>query len=248
MIDTEKQRKKDEYYLGIAEAVAIKSSCMRRLYGAIIVKNDEIIATGYNGSPRGCLNCNELGCIREAFGTKKGDAYNLCASVHAEQNAIISAARRDMIGATMYIVGINVSRHYNFGKTNVTHYADPSPCLLCHRMIINAGIARVVGLQEDDTIPEGHRIVEIDVTGHTLMNKIQQEYYDLLHSQQAEFEISKAYHGDDMTPKEIDDESNRLRRIETLINMRQLMVDNRADEVNQEEALALMRELRGDAE
>ena len=243
--DMDKQRKKDEYYLGIAEAVAMKSTCMRRLYGAIIVKNDEIIATGYNGSPRGCLNCNALGCVREAFGTKKGDAYNLCASVHAEQNAIISAARRDMIGSTLYIVGINVSRYFNFGK-KMSHYADPSPCLLCHRMIINAGITRVVGIMDDPDHADCHKIIEMPINGDSLMMKIQQEYYDLLHTQEKEFEMLQEYHGEDMTPKELEDEHTRLSRIRRLIDMRQLMVEHREDEVSQEEALALMRELRGE--
>ena len=232
---------KENYYLDIAETVIGRATCLRRCYGAIIVKNDEIISTGYNGAPRGRKNCVDIGyCTREAMKVPRGQRYELCRSVHAEANAIISAARRDMVGGTLYLAGKDAAT----GEI----LSDATSCAMCRRMIINAGITRVVGLQEDDTVPEGHRIVEIDVTGHTLMNKIQQEYYDLLHSQQAEFEISKAYHGDDMTPKEIDDESNRLRRIETLINMRQLMVDNRADEVNQEEALALMRELRGDAE
>ena len=243
-MENAKKYKKDVYYLGIAESVAMKSSCMRRTYGAIIVKNDEVIATGYNGSPRGCLNCNELGCIREAFGTKKGDAYNLCASVHAEQNAIISAARRDMIGATIYIVGVNVIRAENMADHDtVKHYADPSPCLLCHRMIVNAGITRAVGMVEDPNHPEGRKVVELDISGKTLMNKIQQEYYDLLNTQKAEFEFNLSYHPEDMTPKEREAETMRLRRIEKLIDMRQLMVEGRRDEIDIMEAKQLMRDL-----
>ena len=97
---------KENYYLGIADAVQERSTCMRRKYGAIIVRNDEIISTGYNGAPRGRKNCNDLGyCAREALQIPSGERYELCRSVHAEANAIISASRRDMIGATLYLVG-----------------------------------------------------------------------------------------------------------------------------------------------
>ena len=93
---------KENYYLGIADAVQERSTCMRRKYGAIIVRNDEIISTGYNGAPRGRKNCNDLGyCAREALKIPSGERYELCRSVHAEANAIISASRRDMIGATL---------------------------------------------------------------------------------------------------------------------------------------------------
>ena len=103
MSESVKRESKEMYYLRIAEAVAARSTCLRRRYGAIIVKNDEIIATGYNGAPRGERNCNDCGfCQREALGVPKGERYELCVAVHAEQNAIISAARRDMIGATIY--------------------------------------------------------------------------------------------------------------------------------------------------
>lgn len=244
--ETDKQKQKDYYYLGIAEAVAAKSTCMRRLYGAIIVKNDEIISTGYNGSPRGALNCNELGCVREAFGTKKGDAYNLCASVHAEQNAIISASRRDMIGSTLYIVGINVFRQTNFteGKDDeAPYYADPSPCLLCHRMIVNAGITRAVGFRPNRNNPDGREIIEIDISGHRLMQRIQREYIALLETQEKEFEINLKYHENDLTPKEKDEERERLSRIRNLIEMRQLFVDGRGDEVDMIQAEKIMRDL-----
>ena len=99
---------KDNYYLDIAEAVGEKSTCLRRHYGAVIVKNDEIISTGYNGSPRGCINCTDDACMRNELGFAKGRGYNICGAVHAEMNAVISAARRDMIGATIYIVGREV--------------------------------------------------------------------------------------------------------------------------------------------
>lgn len=173
----QKQLRKDKYYLSIAETVARKSTCLRRKYGAIIVNNDEIISTGYNGSPRGCLNCTETGCMREIIGIGKGDAYNLCVSVHAEQNAIISARRTDMIGATMYIVGLTV-QHTDYEKGYVM-YADPSPCLLCHRMIINSGITRVVGIKSKMcTVPTDKEIevIDLDVSNLSFMMKMQQEY------------------------------------------------------------------------
>lgn len=169
----EKQIRKDEYYLNIAESVAMKSTCLRRAYGAIIVNNDEIIATGYNGSPRGCINCDEIGCMREAIGIGKGDAYNLCASVHAEQNAIISAPRRDMIGATIYIVGVNQKPELAM----TARYADPSPCLICHRLIINAGIARCVGrINANEADDELITFKEIDISNEAFMRRVEAEY------------------------------------------------------------------------
>jgi len=125
---------KNRYYLDIAAAVAQRSTCLRRQYGAIIVQNDEIIATGYNGAARGEPNCCDVGsCWREANGIPRGQQYEKCVAVHAEQNAIISAARSEMIGATMYIVG------FENGKR-----IPAEPCLICQRMLQNAGIARVV--------------------------------------------------------------------------------------------------------
>ena len=97
---------KENYYLDIAETVLERSTCLRRCYGAIIVKNDEIVSTGYNGAPRGRKNCLDLGyCTREAMNIPSGERYELCRSVHAEMNAIISAARRDTLGATLYLAG-----------------------------------------------------------------------------------------------------------------------------------------------
>ena len=97
---------KENYYLDIAETVLERSTCLRRCYGAIIVKNDEIVSTGYNGAPRGRRNCGDLGrCTREVMNIPSGERYELCRSVHAEANAIISAARRDSIGATLYLAG-----------------------------------------------------------------------------------------------------------------------------------------------
>ena len=124
---------KINYYLDIAEAVIGRGTCLRRNYGAIIVKNDEIISTGYVGAPRGRKNCCDIKmCIREKLNVPRGERYELCRSVHAEQNAIISAPRRDMIDSTMYLVG----KSYTDGS-----YVEKSnPCAMCKRVIINAGI------------------------------------------------------------------------------------------------------------
>ncbi len=128
---------KAEYYLGIAEAVAKRSTCLRRQYGAIIVKNDEIIATGYNGSPRGSDNCCDVGyCWREENNIPHGEQYEACLAVHAEQNAIISASRRDAIGATLYLVG------FENGKRIPAEQVKP--CKTCEKMIVNSGITKVV--------------------------------------------------------------------------------------------------------
>lgn len=125
---------KDDYYLGIALAVSKRSTCTRRNYGAIIVKNDEIIATGYNGSPRGAANCCDTGeCYRELMQIPHGEQYERCVAVHAEQNAIISASRQDCLGATLYLVGAEQGK-----------LIDAEPCLICQRMIDNAGISQVI--------------------------------------------------------------------------------------------------------
>ena len=128
---------KENYYLNIAQTVLERATCLRRVYGAIIVKNDEIISTGYNGSPRGRKNCVDMGfCTREAMQVPRGERYELCRSVHAEANAIISASRRDMVGGTIYLVGRNAAT----GEL----LPDATSCLMCRRMIINAGLDRVV--------------------------------------------------------------------------------------------------------
>lgn len=156
---------KMDYYLDIAAAVGRKSSCLRRKYGAILVKNDEIIATGYNGSPRGCLNCSDVHtCMRNIIGAEKGHAYNLCLSVHAEMNCMLSAKRSDMIGSTLYIAGI---------ETDTGDYADPMPCLLCHRNIINAGIEKCYGYQGTPDVPQ---IVECDISKEKFNHRIYMEY------------------------------------------------------------------------
>ena len=153
---------KENYYLDIAETVLERATCLRRVYGAIIVKHDEIISTGYNGAPRGRANCSDLGyCSREAMKVPRGERYELCRSVHAEANAIISAARRDTLGSTMYLAG----REAATGEL----LQHATSCSMCRRMIINAGIDRVVirtgemdyetvkvqeWIDEDDSLPE----------------------------------------------------------------------------------------------
>lgn len=128
---------KNNYYLDMAEAALKRSTCLRRKWGCVIVKDDEIISTGYNGAPRGRKNCTDLGkCIREELNIPRGERYELCRSVHAEQNAIISASRKDMIGATLYEVGIDA-------KTN-EYVKNSMPCSMCKRFIINSGITKMV--------------------------------------------------------------------------------------------------------
>ena len=129
---------KNTYYLNIAKEVSKKSTCLRRQYGAVLVKNDEIIATGYTGAPRGRCNCIELGyCTKKKiFPEVRHGGYDACRSVHAEQNAIISADRKSMIGGTIYLVG------KTYGKDEYVENARP--CALCKRMIINAGLKEVV--------------------------------------------------------------------------------------------------------
>ena len=134
---------KDNYYLDIADTVLVRSTCLRRKYGAIIVLNDEIIATGYNGAPRGRKNCLDLGkCLRVDLDIPSGERYELCRSVHAEANAIISAARRDMIGATLYLAG----RDSETGEL----LTDTTSCTMCRRLIINSGIVRTISRVGDE--------------------------------------------------------------------------------------------------
>jgi dCMP deaminase len=154
---------KENYYLDIAETVLERSTCMRRAYGAIIVQNDEIVSSGYNGAPRGRKNCGDLGyCTREAMNIPSGQRYELCRSVHAEANAIISASRREVLGATLYMVCKDP-------KTGALLPGSTS-CSMCRRLIINAGIARLVirdtaqdyrvvdvereWIDEDDSLPD----------------------------------------------------------------------------------------------
>ncbi len=143
------RRDKVNYYLDIADTVSERSTCIRRMYGAIIVREDEIISTGYNGAPRGRKNCVDLGyCKRDSLKIPSGERYELCRSVHAEANAIISAARRDCIGATMYLAG----RDAKTGE--ILH--DTTSCAMCRRQIINAGIKEVVCRTGRDTYEVVH--------------------------------------------------------------------------------------------
>ncbi len=142
---------KTNYYLDIAETVASRGTCIRNNYGSVIVKNDEVVSTGYTGSPRGRINCTDLQkCMRKEKNAPSGTGYELCRSVHSEQNAIISAPREKMIDSTLYLVGIN--------KRNGEYVTDNKPCTLCTRLIINAGIKSVV-MRDTRT---DYRVVSID--------------------------------------------------------------------------------------
>ena len=147
----EERRDKHNYYLDIAESVLERGTCLRRKYGAIIVKNDQIISTGYAGAPRGRKNCSALGwCRREKLNVPRGERYELCRSVHAEANAIISASRENMIGSTLYLVG----KECETGD----YVKNGSCCSMCKRMVINAGIKNVV-IRDDR---KNFRIVSVD--------------------------------------------------------------------------------------
>lgn len=128
---------KENYYLDIAQTVAERSTCLRKKYGAIIVKNDVIISTGYNGAPRGRKNCDELNfCMRDKLNIPRGERYEMCRSVHSEANAIIAAPRDQMLGSTIYMVCVDPADSSVVGGCN--------SCMMCKRMIINAGISKLV--------------------------------------------------------------------------------------------------------
>ncbi|MDE7297903.1 MAG: cytidine deaminase [Lachnospiraceae bacterium] len=144
------RRDKTNYYLDIAETVSKRSTCLRRIYGAVIVKNDEIISTGYVGAPRGRQNCSDLNyCLREKLAIPRGERYELCRSVHAEANAIVSASREKMLGSTLYLVG--------FEMPAMEYIANSSSCAMCKRLVINAGIDRVVIRDSRDE----YRVIEV---------------------------------------------------------------------------------------
>ena len=162
------RRDKTNYYLDLADVVSKRGTCMRRRYGAVIVKNDEVISTGYVGAPRGRKNCTDVGtCVREKMNIPRGERYELCRSVHAEANAIISASRRDMVGGTIYLVGRNAQT----GEL----LSDATSCSMCRRQIINSGLERVVirktptefevveveeWIREDDSLPNLDEILD----------------------------------------------------------------------------------------
>lgn len=145
-----KRRDKVNYYLDLADVVSKRGTCLRRLYGAVIVKNDEVISTGYVGAPRGRKNCSDLGtCIRQKMQIPRGERYELCRSVHAEANAIISADRQRMIGASMYLSGREVDTGQYISHSN--------SCSMCKRMIINAGIETVY-VRDDEN---NYRVIQV---------------------------------------------------------------------------------------
>jgi len=138
-----KRTTKDEYYLGIAKEVARRSTCFRRSIGAIIIRDDQIISTGYVGAPRKTKDSFEHGeCLRDKLKIPHGQRYELCRSVHAEQNAIINAARAgvSLLGGDMYIYGST----YGEGRP-----IDAFPCFICKKMIINCGLNQVISSTAD---------------------------------------------------------------------------------------------------
>ena len=138
---------KINYYLDIAETVSERSTCLRRRFGAIIVKNDVIISTGYNGAPRGRVNCNDRGtCLRDDLGIPRGERYELCRSVHAEANAIIAAPRDQMLGSTLYMCCTDPKDGKVIGNI--------CSCMMCKRLVLNAGIEKVIVREEDGTHTE----------------------------------------------------------------------------------------------
>ena len=141
---------KENYYLDIAETVLERGTCLRRNYGALIVRNDEIVSTGYTGAPRGRQNCIDMAsCFRDRLKIPHGQRYELCRSVHAEANAIISASRQEMIGSTLYLA----CRDAKTGQV----ISGTTSCAMCRRLIINAGIVRVV-IRETE---EGYSVVNV---------------------------------------------------------------------------------------
>jgi len=159
------RKQKYKYYHEIAKKVAERGTCRRRNFGAVIVANDEIIATGYTGSPRRTDNCLDIGfCLREHMNIPSGQRYDLCRSVHAEQNAIISAARRDMVGATMYVAGIS----YDGVEVN------SKPCYLCQRYILNSGIDLVWFMF--DGVMKSITAEELRIENKQEVNKLLYEY------------------------------------------------------------------------
>ncbi|MBT4485466.1 MAG: dCMP deaminase family protein [Candidatus Latescibacteria bacterium] len=151
------------YYLYIAREVARRSTCLRRWFGAVIVKNDQIISTGYAGAARGAKNCTDIGvCPRKEAGIPRGERYELCRSVHAEMNAIIHASRADMLDSTLYLVGMDA--------VDGTVIDGAKPCRICTRLIINAGIKMVKVLNNDDTI-KSFEVVDFIMNEELDLNK-----------------------------------------------------------------------------
>jgi dCMP deaminase len=145
------RRDKVNYYLDIAEQVSKRCTCLRRHYGAVIVKDDEVVSTGYVGAPRGRKNCTDMStCIREEKNIARGERYELCRSVHAEANAIISASRTEMLGGAMYLAGVDISTG--------DYVENANSCAMCKRLIINAGITTVYIRDDKDK----YRVVDVN--------------------------------------------------------------------------------------
>lgn len=141
---------KENYYLDIAQTVAERSTCLRRKFGSIIVKNDVIVSTGYNGAPRGRKNCNDLGyCFRDKLNIPRGERYELCRAVHSEQNAVIAAPRDQMLGSTLYMACVS--------PIDGTVQGGLNNCMMCKRVILNAGISTVV-IRDD---AEHFRVIDV---------------------------------------------------------------------------------------
>ena len=141
---------KHNYYLDIAQTVAERCTCLRKKYGSIIVKDDVIVSTGYNGAPRGRSNCSDIkSCVRDRLNIPRGERYEMCRSVHAEANAIIAAPRDRMLGATLYMVCISP-------KTGEI-LPDTNSCMMCKRLVINAGISTVI-IRDNE---EDFRIIDV---------------------------------------------------------------------------------------
>ena len=132
--DGKKRISKIDTYLNVAETFAYRSTCLKRKYGAVIVKDDVVISTGYNGSPRGFENCCDVGeCERIKQNMHQGEGYGMCKAVHAEQNALLNCSRELTIGADIYLAGVS--------NDNAVYRAKPCP--VCARLIIQAGIKNV---------------------------------------------------------------------------------------------------------
>lgn len=136
---------KEDYYLGIAKAVSERSPCLRSKIGAIIIKEDAIVSTGYNGPARGVVNCNNVGCLKDKMNMPRYSGYDFCIGVHAEENAILNAARNgsSVLGGTLFLFGQNPES----GEIK-----ELRPCDRCRRAIINSGIAKVVVMKPDSSI------------------------------------------------------------------------------------------------
>ena len=144
---------KINYYLDIAKAVAGRSTCLRKKSGAVIVNHDEIVSTGYSGAPRGRENCIDLGyCSKKKFFPDLRHAgYDACRSVHAEMNALISGARKDMLGGTLYLV--------QYRTESGEYEENPGCCQMCRKLIINACISTVV---VRDSSENGYQVIDIN--------------------------------------------------------------------------------------